>query len=90
MKRACAMRTGGSVTAFALVAASVALGVAMGIAGCGAAQKAAKQDPMSCERDPKCDKKRSGAVDCSRQCVDDPACMERCEQVQQPTGGLGH
>lgn len=79
-----------SILRAASAAASVAVIVSLGVAGCGAAQKAAKQDPMSCERDPKCDKKRSGAVDCSRQCVDDPACMERCEQVQQPTGGLGH
>lgn len=62
----------------------------LGAAGCGAARRAAAQDPMSCERDPKCDKKRGGVADCSRQCTDDPACMERCEQVQQPTGGLGH
>jgi hypothetical protein len=61
-------------------------------AGCAAAEKAAKEDPMKCERDPKCEKKRGNTQDCSRQCNDDPACMGRCEQIQQQTGGgkLGH
>lgn len=57
--------------------------------GCQAAQRAAKDDPMKCERDPKCDSKRGRTADCSRQCNDDPACMARCEQVQAPTK-LGH
>jgi hypothetical protein len=57
---------------------------------CNAAQRAAQQDPMKCERDPKCDKKRGRTADCSRQCNDDPACMDRCEQVQGPNGRLGH
>lgn len=62
------------------------------VLGCHATRKAAQEDPMQCERDPKCDKKRSGVMDCSRQCNDDPACMDRCEQVQQGTPGarLGH
>jgi hypothetical protein len=54
---------------------------------CSAARKAAEEDPMKCERDPKCQKKRGGTADCSRQCSDDPACVERCEQVQQQSGG---
>jgi hypothetical protein len=58
--------------------------------GCGAAEQAAQQDPMKCERDPKCDKKRLKSADCSTQCNDDPACMDRCEQVQQANGPLGH
>lgn len=53
------------------------------VVSCSAAQKAAQEDPMKCERDPKCDKKRSRSFDCSTQCTDDPACMERCEQGQQ-------
>jgi hypothetical protein len=57
------------------------------LAACGAAEKAAKEDPMKCERDPKCDKKRGRTQDCSMQCADDPACVERCEQVQQQSGG---
>ena len=56
---------------------------------CSSAQKAAREDPMKCERDPKCEKKRGRTADCSLQCSDDPACMERCEQIQAPTK-LGH
>lgn len=59
------------------------------LGGCTAAQKAASEDPMKCERDPKCEKKRARSADCSTQCSDDPACVERCEQVQAPTK-LGH
>ena len=59
-------------------------------AACTGLQKAAQQDPMKCERDAKCDKKRTRTADCSTQCIDDPACMSRCEQVQSPNGGLGH
>lgn len=54
-------------------------------AACGAAERAAHEDPMKCERDPKCEKKRGRTQDCSMQCSDDPACVERCEQVQAPT-----
>ena len=57
--------------------------------GCAATEKAAREDPMKCERDPKCEKKRGRTADCSRQCSDDPACMDRCEQVQQGQK-LGH
>lgn len=71
-------------TAIAIVAALAML------TACSAVNKAAQEDPMKCERDPKCDKKRGRTMDCSRQCNDDPACMERCEQVQAPNGRLGH
>lgn len=57
---------------------------------CKSMQKAAQEDPMKCERDPKCEKKRGRTMDCSRQCNDDPACMDRCQQVQVTNGGLGH
>ena len=60
------------------------------LGGCSSLQRAAREDPMKCERDAKCDKKRTRTNDCSTQCVDDPACMNRCEQVQAPNGGLGH
>lgn len=63
--------------------------LASALVGCSAAQKAAQEDPMKCERDPKCEKKRGRTADCSLQCNDDPACMERCEQFQAPTK-LGH
>ncbi len=64
--------------------------LAAALTGCSSLHKAARQDPMKCERDAKCDKKRTRAHDCSTQCNDDPACMNRCEQVQAPNGGLGH
>lgn len=57
---------------------------AFALGACHAAQKAAQEDPMKCERDPKCEKKRGRTADCSLQCSDDPACMERCEQFQAP------
>ena len=62
------------------------------VGACGSMQRAAQQDPMKCERDPKCEKKRTKTADCSTQCNDDPACMDRCEQVQaaSPNGRLGH
>jgi hypothetical protein len=72
--------------ALALLLASAALVAA----GCSTFTNSASGDPMKCERDPKCDKKRTRVFDCSTQCNDDPACMERCETVQAPNGGLGH
>jgi hypothetical protein len=60
------------------------------LAGCSSLEKSAKEDPMKCERDPKCEKKRGRQADCSMQCSDDPACVERCEQIQQANGKLGH
>jgi hypothetical protein len=61
------------------------------LSACSASQRAAQEDPMKCERDPKCEKKRGRTADCSMQCTDDPACMERCEQVQHGMNPrLGH
>ncbi|MCA9586589.1 MAG: hypothetical protein KC657_14630 [Myxococcales bacterium] len=57
------------------------------LAGCKSLEKAAAEDPLKCERDPKCEKKRGRQNDCSMQCADDPACVERCEQVQKSTLG---
>jgi hypothetical protein len=59
-------------------------------AACSSLEKSAREDPMKCERDPKCEKKRGRQADCSMQCSDDPACVERCEQIQQQNGKLGH
>lgn len=70
--------------------ALVVLALLASIVACNSLQKAAREDPMKCERDAKCDKKRTRTHDCSTQCIDDPACMSRCEQVQAPNGGLGH
>jgi hypothetical protein len=53
-----------------------------GVLGCGSAQKAAAKDPLTCERDPNCAKYRSSYIDCTRQCVDNPPCVELCRQVQ--------
>lgn len=66
------------------------LGILIACGACGAAEKAAREDPMKCERDPKCEKKRGRQQDCSAQCNDDTACMERCETIQRPNRGLGH
>lgn len=75
-------------------AAFMALALALVLAGttgaCKTLQKSAQEDPLKCERDAKCDKKRGRTMDCSRQCNDDPACMDRCEQVRSPNGPLGH
>jgi hypothetical protein len=65
-------------------------GLASALPACKSLEKAASEDPMKCERDAKCQKKRDLSVDCSRSCNDDPACMDRCEQVQAPNGPLGH
>ncbi|CAN5842382.1 hypothetical protein BH11MYX4_BH11MYX4_04980 [soil metagenome] len=70
--------------------ALVVLGLLGSLLACSSLQKAAREDPMKCERDAKCDKRRTRTHDCATQCVDDPACMSRCEQVQAPNGGLGH
>lgn len=74
------------------LAAFVSLGaLAIGLTGgCRTLQKAAQDDPLKCERDAKCDKKRGRTMDCSMQCNDDPACMDRCEQVRSANGPLGH
>ena len=68
------------VTALSLVAL---------LGGCRTVQRTAQEDPMKCERDPKCEKRRARTQDCSMQCSDDPACVERCEQVQAGQK-LGH
>jgi hypothetical protein len=55
------------------------------VAACGAAQASAAKDPMKCERDPNCTA-HTRAFDCSTQCADDPACVERCSEVEEQTG----
>ena len=61
------------------------------LAACASTQAAAAKDPMKCERDPKCTEK-TRANDCSTQCSDDSACVERCEQIQKESGAarVGH
>jgi hypothetical protein len=49
--------------------------------GCAGAQAAAARDPMRCERDPNCSERADKSKDCVTQCVDDPACIDRCREV---------
>ena len=53
--------------------------------GCNSLTASASKDPMKCERDPKC-AKHDKTFDCSTQCADDPACVDRCSQVNEGTG----
>jgi len=57
----------------------------LGCAACSSMQSAAAKDPMKCERDPKC-AKHDRAFDCWTQCADDPACVDRCREVQAAAG----
>jgi hypothetical protein len=62
----------------------------LGAPGCASTQSAAARDPMKCERDPSCARGRASYIDCTRQCVDDPQCMDLCSQVQSQSDSLGH
>ena len=73
---------------FANCALALALTAPMLVGACAATQAAAAGDPMKCERDPTCTKARAGYRDCSFQCQDDPACMDRCREADPD--GLGH
>jgi hypothetical protein len=58
------------------------------VVSCAATERAASKDPMKCERDPKCpDKGR--AADCWTQCSDDPACVDRCREMNATSGVTG-
>ena len=65
-----------------------ALGVALSVAclHCAATERAQQRDPMRCEQNPKCASARGVYLDCSRQCSDDPECVQRCVDatVDQP------
>jgi hypothetical protein len=63
---------------------ALALGPAFGDGA--ATEKAQQRDPMRCERNPNCAKGRGVYTDCSQQCSDDPACIDRCTSatVDQP------
>ena len=58
------------------------------IFACNTLQASAQKDPLKCERDPKCTQK-SRAADCSRQCADDPACVDRCTEMNVSSGAQG-
>ena len=53
--------------------------------GCASLEATAAKDPLKCERDPNC-KQHQRQFDCNVQCADDPACIDRCNQVQDQTG----
>jgi hypothetical protein len=73
-------------------ARAVGVWLALGavLSACKATENAAARDPMRCERDPACARERSRYADCTRQCADNPECIDRCEQVQQQMDSLGH
>jgi hypothetical protein len=62
------------------------LAVALATGACAASERAQARDPMRCERNPSCAKGRGVYTDCSQQCSDDPACIDRCTSatVDQP------
>jgi hypothetical protein len=62
--------------------------VVVGAIGCASMQASAAKDPVKCERDADCAKQLQKSRDCSTQCSDDPACMDRCREMQADT--LGH
>ncbi len=51
------------------------------VTACAATQSAAGNDPLRCERDPNCTHRADKSKDCVTQCVDDPACIDRCREV---------
>jgi hypothetical protein len=63
-----------------------ALGFALGLVHCAATERAQARDPMRCEQNPKCASGRGVYIDCSRQCSDDPECVQRCTEatIDQP------
>ena len=65
--------------------ASLIVVLALVSAACGSLEASAAKDPMKCERDPKC-AKHERTFDCSSQCADDPACVDRCREVQVTSG----
>jgi hypothetical protein len=62
-------------------AGALLLSLAAGVLSCSTLTKAAAEDPMKCERDPKCAAHQDKAKDCVTMCVDDPACIDRCREV---------
>jgi hypothetical protein len=74
-----------------IVAAGLASWVlAIGALGCATTQNAAARDPMKCERDPSCSRGRSSYADCTKECVDNPQCVELCSEIQRTSDSLGH
>jgi hypothetical protein len=71
------------VTRLAVIVLLLGSGIATG--ACASMQAAAARDPLRCERDPNC-KNHQRVFDCNTQCADDPACLDRCNEVQEQTG----
>lgn len=67
------------------IAIASLLVLSLAASACGSMQASAAKDPMKCERDPKC-AKHERELDCSTQCADDPACTDRCREVQATSG----
>ena len=63
------------------VAGASLLYLSLALSGCAATAAASANDPLRCERDPNCPKRADKSMDCVTQCVDDPACIDRCRQV---------
>ena len=57
------------------------------LAACNTMQNAAAKDPRRCERDPKC-ARHDKTKDCSLQCSDDPACVDRCREINMAAGTI--
>jgi hypothetical protein len=72
----------------AVVAVGALCMVSAVVSACGAAENAAARDPMRCERDPTCARARASFADCSKQCSDNPDCVDRCRQAQADR--MGH
>jgi len=70
------------------MARGLLLSLAPGVLACSTMTQAAAQDPMKCERDPACARARGSYSDCSRQCSDNPECVDRCREAQ--VDRIGH
>ena len=55
--------------------------VAAALSACGGLQRAAARDPQKCEQNPDCAAHRGAYMDCSRQCADNPECVDRCIEM---------
>jgi hypothetical protein len=68
---------------------TVVMAACLVASGCGALERAAARDPQRCERDPNCSKKRGRSNDCNTQCADNPACVDRCREIEVGAGTSG-
>ncbi|HEX4448189.1 MAG TPA: hypothetical protein VH044_15680 [Polyangiaceae bacterium] len=73
------MNAGAILRATLLLAAALSLAAAP--SACGGLQRAAARDPQKCEQNPDCAAHRGAYMDCSRQCADNPECVDRCIEM---------